>query len=430
MLLDRYRKGDDLAAEEIWQRYASRLKILADHRLLPSLARKTDADDILQTTFFEFFQKAKRNEVHWQERGDLWRLLASIAIHHVGRQAEHYRAAKRDLSREANLTNQIMGSVNDEEIAMKMEQLIEPFLNDDSMLAAIVGGRLAGKTIVEVADETGKSERTIRRKLEQVKLALVADSAICTGLELPVANEEFRSAEYANYDLLKMIGAGGFGKVYLARDRVADRVVAIKALRRDWIGNTTAESLFLNEATTIARLNHPNIVRFHKIGPLPNGSWFMVLDYVRGERLDAIDMNNCGQQLILRWILQVGEAVAYLHSQNVVHGDLKPANVLIEGDDARMIDFGFSRQSNNNDPVWYGGTHGFAAPERQTTSMADVFAFGRVIEFICDGANCLNGSIQRGLSDIVRDSRADDPKSRPACEELVVRIEELANEDE
>lgn len=425
VLLERYRAGDELAAEEIWIRYASRLRNLTQRRIGGSLAAKSDADDILQTTFFEFFEKAKKDQVRWQQRGDLWRLLASIAIHHVGRESDRYRTAKRSLAKEQRDADFSLVVGRDDEVAEKIDELIEPLLKDDAVMAIVLLGRLAGKTLAEISNETGKSQRTLRRVLQKAKMALVADSEIQTGREVSISNDEILSARYEDYDLLKMIGAGGFGKVYLARDLVRARFVAVKALRRDWIGNATAESLFLNEAAIIARLDHPNIVRFQKAGPLPNGSWFMVLDYVKGRSLEAVELQFCDPGLVLQWMEQIASALSYLHHENVIHGDLKPANVLVGGATVRLVDFGFSCRSNSESPVWFGGTRQYAAPERQTSEAADVFAFGKVIEFLCSGMTELDHQVASHLGQLVGQACEQEPSKRPRSTDLLSRIQRM-----
>jgi len=423
ILLDRYQSGDALAAAEIWNRYASRLKSLADRRLFPSLAAKIDADDILQTTFLEFFEKANRDKIFWQQQGDLWRLLASIAIHHVGRQSEKFLTSKRDLTREASVSDLANVSVAEDDVARKMNQLIEPLLQDgDSTLAAVVLGRLAGKTLVDIAAETGRSERTLRRILQKAKAGLIADSVFNTGFERESSASHDTltlSAKYSNFELLKMVGAGGFGKVYLARDKECDRVVAVKALRRDWIGNATAEQLFLNEAATIARLDHPHIVRFHQAGPLPNGSWFIVMDYVSGQSLDQLSLRDVAPENLMDWIRQTASALAYLHRSGIIHGDLKPSNLLIEDQTTvRLIDFGFSMRAGA-DKKWRGGTSGFRAPERETSMAADVFSMGRVIQYVLQ--KCC-GKSTRPLEELARRAAVVDPQERIGIEELLEQL--------
>ena len=104
-LLENYQNGDSQAAFEIYSRYAKRLFSLAKSRIGAKLATKIDPDDILQSAFQAFFVKADRDEVYYNSKGDLWRLLAAICINHVKREVERYGAAKRDLTIEVALPN-------------------------------------------------------------------------------------------------------------------------------------------------------------------------------------------------------------------------------------------------------------------------------------------------------------------------------------
>jgi DNA-directed RNA polymerase specialized sigma24 family protein len=91
-LLDRYERGDSAAADQLFARYADRLLALARSRLSAKLARRIDADDVVQSTYRSFFARARDGQFTADEPGDLWRLLATIALHKVRRQARRHRA--------------------------------------------------------------------------------------------------------------------------------------------------------------------------------------------------------------------------------------------------------------------------------------------------------------------------------------------------
>ena len=101
-LLIRYQQGDGSAANAIFDRYAGRLLALARSRLSPKLARRVDADDVVQSTYRSFFVRAREGQFVAEHEGDLWRLLATMTLHKLGRQAQRQRAAKRALSRETH----------------------------------------------------------------------------------------------------------------------------------------------------------------------------------------------------------------------------------------------------------------------------------------------------------------------------------------
>lgn len=147
------------------------------------------------------------------------------------------------------------------------------------------------------------------------------------------------------YDIVREIGRGGMATVYLARDIMLDRDVAVKVMTPSQGLNETAVDRFLLEARTAARLSHPNIIPIYAVQKSTETP-YIVMKYVRGRALDEI-LAAGGPRPIAeaRSILgQVGSALAYAHRQGVVHRDVKPANVLIDhGGWATVTDFGIAK---------------------------------------------------------------------------------------
>ena len=167
------------------------------------------------------------------------------------------------------------------------------------------------------------------------------------------------------YKIERVLGQGGFGITYLAVQSGLERKVAIKEFfmkelcNRD--GSTSHVTLgtegsretvarfrekFLKEARNIARLNHPHIVRIHDIFE-ENGTAYYVMEYAEGGSLaDLLKRKGClSEPDATRYILQVAEALAYIHAENMNHLDVKPANILLNGrNEAILIDFGLSKQ--------------------------------------------------------------------------------------
>ncbi len=190
------------------------------------------------------------------------------------------------------------------------------------------------------------------------------------------------------YELIKRIGQGGMGAVYLARDLELDREVAMKVSIAS--SSTELSERLEREAKFIARLEHPGIVPVHDVGVLPDGRVFYVMKLVRGERLDLWAK---GRELRerLRMFRRVCEAVAFAHAHEVLHRDLKPENVMVGAfGEALVMDWGLARYSSEASSAGVVmGTPAYMAPEQargeNVTSSADVYGLGAILYALLAG---------------------------------------------
>jgi serine/threonine protein kinase len=219
------------------------------------------------------------------------------------------------------------------------------------------------------------------------------------------------------YELISVLGRGGMGVVYLARDTALDREVALKIVdgpAHDGVSATGALRALENEARIIARLEHPGIVPVHDFGELPDGRLFYAMKRVRGERLDR--SMAAGRDLVERLgvFLRVCEAVAFAHAHGVVHRDLKPENVMVgEFGEVLVLDWGVAAELRAGDSgVRSGdaivGTPDYMAPEQArgdavVDHRVDVFALGAMLAGISDAAP---------LRAIARKAQSADPAAR------------------
>jgi hypothetical protein len=149
------------------------------------------------------------------------------------------------------------------------------------------------------------------------------------------------------YRLERVLGRGGMGAVYRARDVRLDRLVAVKVVRHELLGDVEARRRFRREAQIVARLQHPSIVAVHDYGTFPDGGAYLVMELVRGEDLRRV-LQREGRlepEATLRILTAVCDAIDAAHREGVLHRDLKPENILLPGGrvEAKVLDFGVAK---------------------------------------------------------------------------------------
>jgi eukaryotic-like serine/threonine-protein kinase len=150
--------------------------------------------------------------------------------------------------------------------------------------------------------------------------------------------------QLANYKIEKLLGAGGMGEVYLARDSKLDRLVALKILPWHFVADTERSARFQREARALSALNHPNLVTIYEVGEA-NGVHFIAMEYVEGQTLSS-SRDKLGLRESLAFVAQVAEALAAAHQAGIVHRDIKPENVMVRPDGyAKVLDFGLVKLS-------------------------------------------------------------------------------------
>ena len=153
------------------------------------------------------------------------------------------------------------------------------------------------------------------------------------------------------YRIEQLLGRGGMGAVYRARDMRLDRVVAVKVVRGDLIGDPDARRRFSREAQIVARLQHPGIVAVFDYGTLPDGGAYLIMELVHGEDLRRALAREGRLDAARAWriLSSVCGAIEAAHRQGVLHRDLKPENILLPEDDveAKVVDFGVAKVISN-----------------------------------------------------------------------------------
>ncbi len=148
-----------------------------------------------------------------------------------------------------------------------------------------------------------------------------------------------------HYQVTRFLGRGGMGEVYLARDTLLGRRLALKVLRPASLGSPKAVARFLHEARTTARFAHPHIVTVYGVGEV-NGHPYVALEYLEGQTLrERLREGRLGSREATRIGLAVADALREAHGHQVLHRDLKPENVMIPRDGrVRVLDFGLAKQ--------------------------------------------------------------------------------------
>ncbi|MGH8004447.1 MAG: protein kinase domain-containing protein [Limisphaerales bacterium] len=192
--------------------------------------------------------------------------------------------------------------------------------------------------------------------------------------------------DFAHYKIIKKLGAGGMGEVYLAEDTKLGRKVALKFLSLDQPFDRELKKRFLQEAQAAAALNHPNIITIYEIGEFENRS-YISMEYVDGKPLkDLIVVEGLSTDQILDLAIQIGEGLAKAHQAGIVHCDIKSDNILMDADGrAKILDFGLAQLKGISGfgPETTAGTPGYMSPEQieggGLDARSDVFSFGVVL---------------------------------------------------
>ena len=210
----------------------------------------------------------------------------------------------------------------------------------------------------------------------------------------PTIADRLEAALGAQYTVLRTLGAGGYGEVYLVRDLLLHRVLAVKVLRERLAADPQERERFRREARTVAHLAHPGIVPVLSYGETPDRDdevplcWTMMPCASAGSLATRLTFNGRLQPAAAaRMLVQLCEALAHAHRQGVVHCDLKPDNVLFASGDERplLTDFGIAARPHHDRGIGanadVGGTPAWMAPEQRLgvgalDARSDVYALG------------------------------------------------------
>src|ERR1700730_3457929 len=218
------------------------------------------------------------------------------------------------------------------------------------------------------------------------------------------------------YEIQSLLGAGGMGEVYRARDTRLDRTVAVKILLKGLAETPEVRQRFEREARAVSSLNHPHICALYDVGH-QDGIEYLVMEYLEGETLAArIERGPLPSAELLRYASQIADALDKAHRQGIVHRDLKPGNVMLTKAGAKLLDFGLAKSGDilqgdmASAPTMSKaltaqgtivGTMQYMSPEqlegKEAGARSDIFSFGAMLYEMATGKKAFETKSQASL---------------------------------
>ena len=222
------------------------------------------------------------------------------------------------------------------------------------------------------------------------------------------------------YEIIATLGVGGMGEVYRARDTRLDRTVAIKILPAHFSLDPVRKQRFAREAKTVSSLNHPHICVLHDVGS-QDGIDYLVMELVEGETLaKRLEKGPLPLEQVLKYGMQIADALGKAHRSGVIHRDLKPANIMLTATGAKLLDFGLAKPAVSMaalatvtaslpSPVTQDGaivgTFQYMSPEqiegKELDGRSDIFSIGAVLYEMLTGRRAFEGKSQLSVASAI-----------------------------
>ncbi|MHC4540290.1 MAG: serine/threonine-protein kinase, partial [Planctomycetota bacterium] len=282
-----------------------------------------------------------------------------------------------------------MAELTDDNQKRVLEEALQQFVNS----------QLRGEEpdIDELAKRYPEFEDQIRKRIGKLRRIDTLLDSLVQADESDFADtatgHDLAGKKIGSFEIGEIIGRGGMGVVYLARDTKLDRPVAIKSMPTELQANSTARMRFKREAKLLASLNHPNIAVIYDIIEQDDDSGYLVLEYIPGQTLtERIAHKPVKLEEALSIGQQIAEALQGAYEQGVAHRDLKPGNIKITPDGrVKVLDFGLAKASGTHDEKAEStitqagrivGTPAYMSPEQArgapTDHRTDIWSFGCV----------------------------------------------------
>ncbi|MCI0614806.1 serine/threonine protein kinase, partial [bacterium] len=226
-------------------------------------------------------------------------------------------------------------------------------------------------------------------------------------------------ARLGPYEILAPLGSGGMGEVYRSKDTRLDRIVAIKILSSHLSPNVDLKARFEREARTVSSLSHPHICSLYDIGE-QDGVSYLVMEFLEGQTLaERLTKGALPMEQVLRYGIQIADALDRAHKAGIIHRDLKPGNIMLTKSGVKLLDFGLAKLQNTAAQPIVGvsalateqrsltaegtilGTLQYMSPEqlegRDTDARTDIFSFGAVLYEMATARKAFAGKSQASL---------------------------------
>ena len=267
-------------------------------------------------------------------------------------------------------------------------------------------------------DRACNGDKTLRREVESLLSSYDSaesflESPVSSGFSEFIENndKQLKDGEvFAHYEIIRQIGAGGMGEVYLARDKKLDRRVAIKILNEKFAAHESNLERFIQEAKAASALNHPNILVIYEIGQT-DGTHYITSEFVEGKTLrEILREKTLSLSEVLDIVIQIANALTAAHEAGIVHRDIKPENIIVRPDGLiRILDFGLAKlivnkpigledttvKQNETAKGVIMGTVQYMSPEQakgeRVDARSDIFSLGILIYEMIAGRTPFTG---------------------------------------
>jgi serine/threonine protein kinase len=301
-----------------------------------------------------------------------------------------------------------------------LEQALEqpPEAREAFVLAASQDNPALRDEVLSLLKAQSQASKFMERSAMNVAAhALAQDSRITTIVSTLVGQE------FATYKIEKLLGAGGMGEVYLARDLKLGRLVALKVLPLHFVVDADRLSRFRREARALSSLNHPNLLTIYEVGEAA-GLHFIAMELVEGKTLSSL-RDKLSLKELLAIVAQVAEALGAAHQSGIIHRDVKPDNVMVRPDGyAKVLDFGlvklaeveFSPRTSAQTQLGTAmGTLAYMSPEQasgeQVDHRTDIWSLGVVIYELATGQKPFTGDSRPAIINKILSAQPTTPSA-------------------